>query len=206
MWHVAPRCAAHIEEDLGVVVTPHTWIRGGLPAQFILDASGWDQEFQDMVREAEVITVYGNPEGLETGEWDCIDSSAMPVDCSPDVFEPYVEGLVAIYDRIHELREGEPIIIRAAEPYLAHHTRLRKWGIDAECTECLENYNEAIRWAADERDVPVADIFEAFNGLEHDEDAWEKGLIGDDLAHTTETGQELIAQELRALGYAYSVP
>jgi len=203
---VVPLHAAYIEANLGVVVTSRTWIRGGLPAQSILDAMGWDTELEELVRTAEVITVFGNPEGLETEERDCIDTPRRPVDCSPDVLEPYVEGLVAIYDRIYELGEGKPIIIRAAESYLPLHTKLRRWGIHAECTACFENYNEAIHEAAGERNVPVAGIFEAFNGPGNDLDAWEMGLIGDDLAHTTEAGQDLIAQQFRQLGCVYTVP
>ena len=48
----------------------------------------------------------------------------------------------------------------------------------------------------------VAQVYDAFNGLNHDEGPREKDYIGgDDGEHTTEAGQKVIADLMRELGY-----
>jgi lysophospholipase L1-like esterase len=49
-------------------------------------------------------------------------------------------------------------------------------------------------------------VYDAFNGPNHDQDPRDKGYIGSDGMHTNETGQDIIADLLRELGYEYSVP
>jgi hypothetical protein len=45
-------------------------------------------------------------------------------------------------------------------------------------------------------------VYDAFNGLNHDEGPREKDYIGgDDGEHTTEAGQKVIADLMRELGY-----
>jgi ABC-type transport system substrate-binding protein len=78
-WGVAAEYAARIEADLGVEVEVHDLWGGGLPALVILEAlrgehalpswlGGSVDDVRPVIAEAEVIVVYGNPEGSETPE------------------------------------------------------------------------------------------------------------------------------------------
>ena len=54
--------------------------------------------------------------------------------------------------------------------------------------------------------MPVARVFEAFNGPEHDQDPRDKGYIGGDGVHTTALGRQVIADCLRELDYGFVNP
>jgi lysophospholipase L1-like esterase len=54
---------------------------------------------------------------------------------------------------------------------------------------------------AAEFDVPVAPVFDTFNGPNHDEDPRDKGYISVDGAHPSGEGAKAIAELLRDLGY-----
>lgn len=81
----------------------------------------------------------------------------------------------------------------------------KKRGEYDENKRCWEAVNGTIQQAAIDKNIPVARIYDAFNGINHDEDAVEKGYIGSDGVHTSEKGQKVIADLFRELGYE-SVP
>lgn len=212
-WGVADRYAAHIEEDLGVTVEVHDLALGGLSAGSVLRALRGESsrypssmEVPGLVREAEVVVVYGNPLGSisahRPGDWNCVSSEAPYArDCAPEVFDAYRAHLGAIYEEILRLRGGEPVLIRAFDAYNPLYSVYREKGVSDECVGCWERYNEAIHQAAAAHNVPVARVFEAFNGPQHDEDPRDKGYIGSDGEHTTALGRQVMAGLLRQLGY-----
>ncbi len=79
-------------------------------------------------------------------------------------------------------------------------------GVFDECRACWENYNKAIHIAADEMGVPVANVFDAWNGIDHTEDPNEKGYVRDDGEHPNEKGADVIANLIRNLGYEMVIP
>ena len=54
--------------------------------------------------------------------------------------------------------------------------------------------------------VPIANAFDAWNGIDHNEDPVEKGFTQEDDIHPNELGARVIAQLLRELGYEPIVP
>jgi hypothetical protein len=215
-WGVADRYAAHIEADLHVTVKVHDLSGPGLSAGTVLAALRGEEggrplpaNVPDLIREAEVVVVYGNP--LESiseshpGDWNCVSSEEPYArDCAPETFDTYRAHLGAIYEQVLALRGDAPVLVRAFDAYNPLYSVYRERGVYDECVACWENCNEAIHEAAAAHNVPVARVFDAFNGPDHDEDPRDKGYIRDDGEHTTPEGRQVIADLLRELGYGES--
>jgi hypothetical protein len=215
-WHVGEKYDEYIERDLGVEVTSHDFALPGLSVRSVLnyfrDPDGFQYNLMlqtlglaDLLPEAEVVVFFANPRSDEMGDWDCVSENPYVVDCSPGTFEAYRADLDAIYDQILALRGDAPLIIRAFDAYNPLYSVFREQGVYEECLGCWENFNQVIHQAATAHNVPVAHVFDAFNGPNHDEDPRDKGLIGPDGIHTREEGSTLIADLLRELGYEYTV-
>lgn len=216
-WGVAEVYAAHIEDDLGVTVRVHDKAIPNVSAGQVLKALRAEpvpsmalQELPDVIREAEVVVFFANAvesvSETHPGDWDCMYTCDKPVDCSRETFETYKAHLDAIYEEILALRNGSPTIIRALDSYVPIYSRWIECGIEGECTLCWENYTATIHQAAADRNIPVAHVYDAFNGPNHDEDPTEKGYIGPGGIHTSEEGQQVIADLLRELGYEPVAP
>jgi hypothetical protein len=120
-------------------------------------------EYQAELREAEIVLVYGNP--LDSGMIDPAAETCIAADPTPrpapsvptsDDWEPFREDLRAIYERIFELREGRPTILRAMDLYVPVLASWREAGIEVECTDYFEQFNAAVRDVADEYSVLTA--------------------------------------------------
>ena len=215
-WGVAQRFAKNIERDTGKTVRVHNYAISSLPALRVLNALQSDPEaltrtgfktFHADTSEAEVIVFFGNPrgdtsEGGVTGGMEaCIGGAKAPDDCTPELYEPYIENLKAIYEGMLALRNGKPTIIRAVDFYNPIISRHRARSIEVEWTQCWEIFNSAVRRAAEAYDIPLVSVYSAFNGSNHDEDPREKGYIGSDGIHASAEGQQAIADLLSESGY-----
>ncbi len=218
-WHVAERYAANIERDLGVTVNVRDWSMGGLSLRQVLDRIAEHEVLKktsdranwiDYLAEAEVIVIYANPEGsvLESDaeKWECISRPYHVEYCGLETFDPYIENLGLFYEKVFELREGKPTLIRAFNAYIPIVSIWKEEGFYEECLHCWENYNLAIEMAAANYNVTVAPVFETFNGVDHDEDPRDKGFITYDGIHTTDAGAQAIADDLSTLGYDITIP
>jgi hypothetical protein len=203
MWRVAPLYAAHVGHDLGIKVTPHTWIRGGLSSSFLRDALGWSEELRGLVQEAEVLAFIANP--TEYTGWFLVGGGGRH-DCSEEALAKYADDYGAIIESFVELRAGQPTLIRAAEYYCPIYSVWKRQGDYDELQPCWSRLNEAIVDACAQHGVEVAGVYSAFNGPGHDEDPRDKGYIGADGEHTSALGQQVIAQCLHELGYQFAVP
>jgi lysophospholipase L1-like esterase len=133
-------------------------------------------------------------------------SCNLPEDCTPELYESYVENLESIYAEIFSLREGQATIIRAVDLYNPLISIHRDCGTETVCTRCWETFNAAVHQAADAYQVPVVSIHDLFNGSGHDQDPRAMGYIGPDGEHTTEIGQQAIADVLSQAGYMPLIP
>jgi hypothetical protein len=124
-----------------------------------------------------------------------------------DSFSKYIADLKEIYAIIYEIRQGKPTIIRAIDAYNPCLVRAcQPDGVFDVCVECWETYNKAIHQAADEMGVPVANVFDAWNGTDHLDDPVVKGYTQEDNIHPSIEGATVIAQLLRDLGYEPIMP
>lgn len=202
---VGMRYAEHIEAANDVDVRLHDAWRGGGSAIALLgglDEGGWAAE---LVADAEVVVYFGNPMGAvaESQDWDCGEDGAtfQVTRCDQDGFAPYREVLEQIPARIENLRDGQPTIVRATEFYAPFIERWREEGVYQACLDCYSQFMGAIRDAADNAGVPVARIWDEYNGPDHDENPVDKGFIGPDGMHPSEAGSQATADLLHELGY-----
>lgn len=219
-WGVAEILAQNIERDTGKTVRIHNYAVGGLPAVRVLKALQSDPEspsnaeiktylktFQSAIAEAEMIVFFANPRGdpseggVQGGMENCIEGSRAPDDCTPELYKPYTENLISIYEEIFALRNGRPTIIRAYGLYNPLISKHRENKIESECTQCFETFNRAVQLAAEEFNIPFVCIYDVFNGINHDEDPREKGFIGSDGIHASKEGRQVIADLISAVGY-----
>lgn len=220
-WGAAEVYADYVAEDMGVTVNLYDAGKGGLEARRVLamlrgeDVVEYDMEMQGLaeaIKNAEIVVFYGNPEDaygedVFPGDWDCISSYDAYVNtCEPENFAGYVANLEDIYQAIFDLKDGEPVIIRAFNAYNPLVAPHKEEGVFEECRACWQNYNNAIAQAAAAYGVPLADVYAAYNGIDHNEDPREKGYIQSDGEHPNPTGDMVIAQTLRDLGYEVTIP
>ena len=66
--------------------------------------------------------------------------------------------------------------------------------------------NKCVIEEATEYQIPVARVYEAFNGSNADDDSQDKGLMSEDGMRPTARGNVLIARPFRELGYQYAPP
>lgn len=218
-WDVADVYAAMVAEDTGKTINVQDKWVGGLPAGVIYESltgqySGPSMEMDKMpelVAEAEIIVFYGNPsESINEsrpGDWECTSGyGSYVVDCDPEIFSVYIEHLEAIYQKMFELRAGQPTIIRTYDAYNPRINIFKEQGVYEDCRQCWGiNYNAAIHQAAAAFNIPVAGIAEAWNGPNWDTDPNDLGYTKDG-EHPNELGAQVIAQALRDLGYEPVAP
>jgi lysophospholipase L1-like esterase len=202
-WGFSKYYAAHIEADLGVKVTVHDRTVGGLSSGQLLSMLRDDRELREAISKAELVTFIANP-GDHIG-WRIITGEGWH-DCSPEALTGYKSDLDEIIQEIFSLRKGTPTIIRAMDFYVPIHSEWKKRGEYEENRRCWNALNETIHQAAAEHKIPVASVYDAFNGPDHNEDPRDKGYIGDDGLHTNEEGQKVIADLFRKLGYKRIIP
>lgn len=215
--HVGEKYAKFIETDLGVKVTLHDFSLSALSARSVInylrDPDGLNYDLLlkslrlvEVLPEAEVVVFFANPRSGEMGDWDCVSENPYVVDCSIETFDAYQADLNAIYSQILAIRGDSPIIIRSFDAYNPLFSVFNEHGVYEECIGCWEIFNQVIHQAAENFNIPVARVYDAFNGPNHDEDPRDKGYIGSDGIHTSPAGSSLIAELLRELGYEYTQP
>ena len=204
-WGIGKYYAAYIEEDLGVKVTVHDETAGVQTAHGLLWEIRELERLRELVSEAEVVAFNCNPRRSisETNPFDyecMIGWEFYVVNCSLETFDKYISDLEAIIEEILLLRGGSPTILRVMDYYCAGYDAFKEQGIYEECWQCWDNTNIAIHQAAAAYNVPVARVYDAFNGPNHDEDPFDKGYLIID-GHPNEEGQKVIANLFRELGY-----
>jgi hypothetical protein len=219
-WNVADIYGEYLTEDLGIKVNVLDKWKGGLPAGKLLKALQGEKtgdndldKIREYVEQAEIIVIYGNPEWSGSdenpGDWNCGQhiSKCYVNACNMDTFEVYIEHLKEIYSIIYEIRKGKPTMLRAFDAYNPKLvSQCTPDDVFNACRACWENYNKAIHQAADEMGVPVANAFDAWNGLDHTEDPNDKGFTQSDRIHPNKKGAAVIAGLLRDIGYEMVTP
>lgn len=213
---VAEKYGENIERDTRKTVHVKNYATGNLSALRILNALRTEPEalfaktFKSLRKDisgAEVIVFFANPRGdpskggVEGGMEHCIRTDQPPDDCTPELYEPYVENLNAIYEEILALRNGKPTIIRAVDFYNPLISVHREKNMETECTRCFETFNAEIGEVAEAFNIPLVSVYDAFNGPNHNEDPREKGYICIDGVHTSMKGRQVIADHLSKAGY-----
>ncbi len=220
-WGVADIYGQFIAEDNDVEVNVMDKWQGALSAGRILQGLKEQNTYnldldnlREFIAEAEVIVIYGNPEDSRDpsnpGDWNCGQASLESCyvnNCTLESFSQYIADLKEIYSIIFKIREGKPTIIQAIDSYNPRLvSNCQAEGMFDECVACWETYNQAIHLAAEEMGVPVAPVFDTWNGPDHTENPVEKGYTREDNEHPSVLGATATAQALRELGYEPIIP
>lgn len=219
-WGVAEIYGAYLAEDLGIKINVmDNWMGGLAAGEILMPLKGEHtynldlENMRDYFQEAEIIVIYGNPEGSISEEnpmdWNCGQDelqSCFVNSCGMETFELYIQHMKEIYGIIFAERAGKPTMLRTFDAYNPRYvSKCTPDGVFDACLECWENYNKAIHQAADEMGVPVANVFDTWNGPDHREDPNDKGYTIDGV-HPNETGAGVIADLLRGIGYGMVIP
>ncbi len=209
-WGVADLLAERASQALGVEVRVHDESVGGfLTAASVLQRLRDEAtpSYIELVRDAEIIVVYGNPEGsgFTSDIMRCISPSTEerdpPEAYSPEDWQPYRELLDEIYAEIWAIRAGAPTVLRAIDLYNPLISAWQAAGIESECTAAWESSSNVMREAAEANGATMVSTYDVLNGPEHDEDPRETGYIGSDGRHTTDEGAVAIADAIAAVGF-----
>ena len=209
---VAKAWTERIEEAEGVEVRVHDHQKDLLSLVQVREWFNTHDDFRQKVADAEIIFVFGNPNGVDPDDMrTCVSPLTQrrdpPEHNTPADWAPYGDVLRDILDEIFELRAGQPTVIRTADYFAGPIAAWREAGIEAECTAGWEAWAGVIHDAADEYGVETASWYDAFNGPGHDEDPREKGDIAVDGWHQSrDAGVEVQADVLHTLGYDPIIP
>ena len=241
-YGVGPYYAKLIEADMNVKVNLHDCFVGGMSIGSALQAlqsgkslypelgscqTSWsDQAWSDLIKDAEVMVLFGNP--LDSyppdGSWNIPEDPMSCVmegyagwylypgfetykdnmlkACAPETFATYKAHLGAFLDEIDKIREGRPLILRMTDIYIPLHSNWLKNEVDEVCTTCFGYISEAIRQVADEHGVPVARTMAGLNGKDTRSEIPEEYLM--DGIHLADAGAQFVATILQKTGYAYA--
>jgi hypothetical protein len=212
LWGLGEAYARQIERDMGVKVELYDCTVSTLSAVEVLGALETGKSHDLMLKnlppylgQAEVVVMFANPNDSPNPQADtdmdkCFRN--LPVDsCPPQAFEIYTADMQAIWEKIAELRQGQPTILRAVDFYTPFVKPWQESGAFDSCTACWETFSQATHQAAEAYGVPFLSRFEAFSGPAHDEDPRAKGLIDADGQHPSPQAAELTAQLLGEMGY-----
>jgi hypothetical protein len=214
LWGLGTTYKSQIEKDVGVKIVLKDYAVGDLSIGEVInvlkqegtiraDLSGLSAAISD----ADVIVLYGNPRDSVIPEnpgdvEGCLYNIGLPPKiCNPASFEKYITDLKWVWGEIFRLRNGKPTILRAVDfpnPWISTWYKTDTY---LACTRCWENGSNAVRLAAEAYHIPFLSRYDAYNGVNHDEDPVEKGYIRSDGNHPTELGAQVIAELLAQMGY-----
>lgn len=201
-WGFGQYYAAAIEADQGVKVELNDLWRARLTTSQLLDDLRNFDIYRKAIQEAEVITFIANPldftgEGIIWGE---------EYDCSEKAMAGYKADLDAAITEIFALRKGKPTLIRSMDFYNPIYSMWKEKGVYEENKRCWKAMSATIHQVMVEHNIPVAEVYAAFNGPNYDEDPIDKGYIQSDEEHPSEAGMKVIADAFRKLGYTPIIP
>jgi hypothetical protein len=202
---VANGYAEGIERALGAEVNVHNKAIGDLSAVTVLERIRGD--WSSLVRDAEIIVLFGNPRGsgTTTDIEICISGSTAerepPMHYSEEDWQPYQAVLEEVYTEIWKIREGRPVVLRAVTFLNPAISAWREAGIEPECTAALEAMNQAISDAAEAGGATLVSTHDLFNGPDHLDDPRRRGWIGSDGIHLSNEGMTAVADALTDVGF-----
>lgn len=201
----------YLEQDLGIKIKIHPWIREGGSSEGMLNALRTDEKLRKNLSEAEVITfiiprwIFQVPAEtyLLSGPGAC--GGADNQDCLRQALKSFEADTDAIIAEIVSLRSPSDALIRAVDAHTYWPVAESKQnGAFAGVAFYWQAANQHLAQTAGERHIPVARVYDAFNGPGGDEDPRDNGYVLPDALHPTEKGGILMAELVRNLGYEYA--
>lgn len=199
------RYDAYISTDTGVTVSLTDLGVNGAHSGDLLKSLQNDPIFRSHVSSSQVVTWDIGGDDLlhainlfRNGQCGGADNQA----CLRSAVATFMPNWDAIVQQILALRDKNMTIIRTMDIYNPFVAELMVEGNFSTVEPYLDLVNQHIASSARANGIPMAQVHLAFNGPNGDQDPVAKGLITIDGVHPNDNGHKVIADALRALGYA----
>ena len=198
-----------LEQDLGIKVNILNRTVGGQSTMSLLRELRENQDLQDALRKAKVVTLnipmarFGYAMGMfRDGKCGGADSQ----DCLREALKGYQEETGAIFAELVSLSNPSKVLVRTMDtPQFMTRTSKARGKFQVYKSYWQAANKSVIEFAARYR-IPVAMVYVAFMGPNGDDDPQDKGLMSNDEVHPTAQGNDLIVKLFRELGYQYAAP
>ncbi len=192
-----------MESDLGVKILYHDYYVASQPVSDLLHNVINNERLREDIRNAEVITI-----GVGSGDMfpairrhsDLSQYDRLQLEQTVEVFRETYNSMLS---EVVSIAPSTDTIIRIMDFYFPYVGRYKEKGIYSSTKQYWMKFNECIIQAGRRHGIPVANVFEAFNGPLGDDDPADKGYLSVDKKHSSVSGLELIAEEFRKLGYQH---
>jgi len=194
----------HIQTDTGATVNV---INRGVPgwtSADLLNALRTDESMRAQIANSQVVTwnISANDfqdvlERYSTGTCGGADNQ----DCARATVANFKTNWNAIIAQILSLRSPSNTIIRTMDNYNPAVNLLRSFGLFSVMKPYLEDINRFIILSSISNRISPALVYQAFNGINGELDAAQRGYISSDGIHPNNTGHDIIAAGFRATSY-----
>jgi lysophospholipase L1-like esterase len=195
--------ARHLGEDLGARIELDNRGVNGLTAAELAENVEQEVHLRAALAQAEVITwnIGGNDFGEARNAF-LIDQcgGADGERCLRDAVAQINRDWKRIFVAIAKLRSTSEAIVRVVSCYYPFVAQDRQQGIYEVTDRYVDDLDTNLQSLARRFDVPLADVYGAFN--EDEQDPIAAGFIDGGNLHPTPAGHQLTADLLRDLGYA----
>jgi lysophospholipase L1-like esterase len=212
-----PRYAGYVQDDTGSSVVLNNLGQNGLRSDQLLEALRTNSTFRNSISNSQIVTwdIGGNDflrlmDDYREGNCGGADNQ----DCLRSALTTFKVNWSAIIVEILSLRRTSDTVVRTMDiynPFVKAQKTSDSWANDGGLNDFqvikpyIDEANNHIRTTAAARGIPCAKVYQAFNGINGDEDAGDKGYISPyDFSgvHPGELGHKVIADLLRNLGYS----
>ncbi len=217
MYGYAQNLAAQIESDLDVKITVHEWHVRGLTSRSLVTRLRNNQLLRELLSGARVVTLEipvpfliprTSREELYTALTGGTFGGPDNQDCLREALALYKEDVDAIFAELTALRSPSEAIIRAGDCWLP--SGLATAWHQQDIYEILKPYweaaNEYVTQTAAEHNIPTAGVYLAMNGPKGEEVPAEYVHSGSGGIFANETGDAVIVEAYRKLGYEPLAP
>jgi lysophospholipase L1-like esterase len=179
--------------------------QNGWQSSDLISALRNDANFRSAVSSADVVTFdIGGNDLLHALDlfWQGTCGGADNQDCMRSTVANFIPNWDAIVQEILSLRDKDRTIIRTMDVYNPFVGQLMVSGTFPIVKGYLDQVDAHIASSAAANGIPMARVYQAFNGPNGDEDPVMKGYMSIDGIHPNDAGHKVIADLLRDLGYA----
>ena len=196
-----------IESDLGVKLIYHDYWASAQRVSGLLENIRNNERLREDIKKAEVITI-----GVGRGDMffliDPFSVGGFAADRKriAEELDTFGETYNSMLTELLSLTSPTDTIIRTMDFYYPYVAKDQEKGIYKKKKSDWQKFNNCIIQTARKHGIPVAKVFQAFNGPHGNDDPAEKGYLDSDGKHSSEEGMKVIAEEFRKLGYEYASP
>lgn len=203
-----PRYASYVQADTGSTVLLNNLGQNGWTSTQLLNALRTNTTFRNSLANSQIITfdIGGNDflraiNAYRGGTCGGADNQ----DCLKTTTATFKANWSAIITEILSLRSANNTVIRTMDVYNPFVNAEKASGSFEMLKPLLDDANNYIATTSAVNNIPCAKVYQAFNGVNGDEDAGDKGYISPydpSGVHPGELGHKVIADLFRNLGYA----